>query len=377
MREITQSWLAIAKVEFLLSTAKIRKRRRTALSGIVMLAMIWASVLVFSLVDIVLASYQPSIWSLFMSGLPAMNRALCLALWLLFFAIPMSKAVQEIKFSQWEILLSTGVSTRDILFGQWLGRTPIYLLFISFITPPIIAPVILIFQVQWQGVIAIYGCFVLIALPALWVSDILASVIQTRLSQSPRGDAIARVISFLMTMTLVLPMFAILFFSESWTQLIANRNAIFLPFIWGGDLVSWIVLRFAGIELSPTLLETYNSVLVIDALGCTILILSFVFLVLGIGALTADRVFTFDIGARAERVKTMTRDNQLLRGIRRLLGWPTGALVVFALKDFFRKTWNTARYFAALVLGFMPLVVLSVAVSSLGEMNNEALAFLP
>ncbi len=372
-----REWLAIAKVEFLLSTERIRRARKSALIGLLLGVIIWVSTIAFRLLDIVFGQFLPALSILIASDPSSMVRAVTMMLWLLFFAFPISKAVQEMKIAQCEILLSTGTSTRSILFGQWLGKVPVYFFLVMGLSPLLISPVISTFQVQWEGVLAIYASVLVTTFPALWISDILASTVRGRLAQSSRGDAIAKVISVLTALILIVPVILFLYLPDLLNQSMKSELVIFLPFTWGADLVTWSVLLFSGVLLSPAQLEAFESVLVSSAQGCAVLMLAFALLSLVAGALAADRVFTFDLGARTEIVRTVRKENRFFRGIRRVFGWPTGALVVVAMKDFFRKTANIVRYCYALVLGTIPGFVVQIVVTSMGGLDSQTMSLIP
>ncbi|MBY8998724.1 MAG: hypothetical protein KGD60_13420, partial [Candidatus Thorarchaeota archaeon] len=107
-----------------------------------------------------------------------------------------------------------------------------------------------------------------------------------------------------------------------------------------------------------------TSMLRFDMLASTMLLLAFGLLTVGVGLASADRLFSLEAGPRTETVRTVGKENLLLRGLRRVAPGPFGVLVVTSLKDFFRKSENVAKLMLCLVVSILPpIMVAYVAVS--------------
>ena len=125
---MTRKWYHIAKAEFFVLTAGIRKHRRATVGLMFALAAIWATYLAPMIINgfIQLIFPMETIRTLLMVLFPGLMRTVMLFLWALLLLYPLSYSLQEIKIGQWEIFLSNNVKTRDILTGTFVGKMPLY-----------------------------------------------------------------------------------------------------------------------------------------------------------------------------------------------------------------------------------------------------------
>ena len=101
--------------------------------------------------DTILNSLGPEIQFLLMFGFPSLMRSVVMFLWIMFLVYPISYALQEIRIGQWEIMLSSNVSTWDMMFGMFLGKVPSYGLLVIFAAPVILSPFVLALPVSLLG----------------------------------------------------------------------------------------------------------------------------------------------------------------------------------------------------------------------------------
>ncbi|MHA1713452.1 MAG: hypothetical protein ACTSW4_05380 [Candidatus Ranarchaeia archaeon] len=342
---MTRKWFHIAKVEFLVSTSSLKGRRRFWMGIFITLGIIWAGYIAPLLIGWIIEAIIPFylIQLILIGMLPGFMRSIVMFLWVILLIMPMSYALQEIKIGQWEILLSNNVRTRDILTGSFLGKIPLYGLIVLFLAPVIISPFALAFEVTVIGQVLIYGILIFTVLSTIWLSNFITVAIQSRLGDSSRGNDIAKALAFVLALVTILPMYGIMMFAPLWAEILGASIFMFLPFTWSADLISWIIISFNGIQLTSFELQLFQTVLYLDLSLNLLLVGGFSLLTIGIGLLTADRLFTITAGARTEIITTVGRDNLIYRGIQRLFPSSFGTLITVGLKDFFRKAQNLSK----------------------------------
>jgi hypothetical protein len=98
-------------------------------------------------------------------------------------------------------------------------------------------------------------------------------------------------------------------------------------------------------------------------------------MVLIIGLVTPDRIFSLEAGARTETVTTVGRENILLRSIRRIAPGSRGVLIVTMLKDFGRKAQNTSKLFYGMFLSVLIPMMVNYGSTGYALSQTEILVF--
>lgn len=359
---MTRKWLAIAKAEYYVLTSFMRARRTLYMGIILTLSLVWAVVVA----PMVMGGILTALFSMeFITGLlrvvfPGMMRSLMLFLWLILLMFPLSQALQEIKIGHWEIFISNNVSTRNIISGTFLGKIPVYGIIVILLAPLLISPFMLAFQVSVFGQLLVYGVLALLSMSTIWLSNLITSVIQARLGDSSRGNDIAKALSMIVAVIVIVPMYGLMFFLPALSEMMGMNAMNILPSTWFADLVTWSAVAFNGIGVTAS---DFASVLQLSSVVDVILMGLFVAGTVALGAVTADRIFTIEAGSRTEVVTTVRRENALLRGIRRVSPGAFGALVVTSFKDFTRKAQNLSKIGYGLILSIMlPVIMTSLDV---------------
>ncbi len=365
---MTRRWLAIAKAEFLVLSVGMRSHRKVYMGILTSLAFIWAVIGAPILIGYIINAIIPMtvLQPLLQIIFPGFMRTVALFLWILLLLFPLSYALQEIKIGQWEIFLSNNVSTRDILAGTFLGKIPLFGLIIIFLAPLLITPFVLAFEVNIVGQVLIYGVITLLSLGTIWLSNFITSIIQARLGDSPRGNDIAKALSMVVAMIVIIPMYGLMFFLPAMSEMMGMNAFLLLPSTWFADTMSWLAITFNGVGFTGAEIIAFGSILQLDMLTSTVLMGGFVLATIVLALGVADRVFTIDAGARTEIVTTVGKENIFLRGVRRLCPGPFGSLLVTNFKDFMRKVQNLSKIFYGIALAtIMPVILISVDIEYL------------
>ena len=365
---MVRTWLAIATAEFQVLTSSMRRNRKLYAGILYALTLVWAIVLTPMIYEAVLTAIFPMevLRPMLMVIFPGLMRTVGLFLWLVLLLFPMSMALQEIKIGQWEIFLSNNVRTRDIMAGTFLGKIGLYGLIIVAIAPLLISPFMLAFEVSVIGQLLVYGAVTLLAMGTIWLSNFLTSLVQARLGDSSRGNDIAKALAMLIAIVVIIPMYGLMFFLPTLSEMMGMNAFLILPSTWFSDLISWIAITFNGIGLTGSQILGFSSVLQLDMLVISVLVIGFVLGTVGLALGAADRVFTIEAGVRTEVVTTVGRENVILRGIRKVNTGPFGSLMVTNIKDFLRKAQNLSKIGYGLILAIiMPIIMMAMDIEYL------------
>ena len=369
---MTRKWYNIAKAEFLISTVSMREHRTVFMSTFYIIGGIWAIVLAPYLIGLLFSLMFPVEYLrvILIPLLPGLMRSAMFFVWMILLILPLSQALQELRIGQWEILLSNDVKTRDILVGTFLGKIPVYGLLILFIAPPFLAILFLVFEVVIVGQVLIYGILFTMILSTIWLSNLITAAIQSKLGESARGKDIAYGLAILIAIVTIVPMYGIMFFSRQMSAILGMNIFLLFPFTWPADIISWLTIQFSPIGLTIEQLLLLQQILQLDLLTNTLVFIVFGLASIGIGLIAADRIFTYNIGARTEQVTTVKGENVLYKVIRKLGSGNFGPLVVTCMKDFFRKASNLSKIAYGIILSVLLPIIMSQLMLTIGEGSN-------
>jgi len=367
-------WYVIAKADILVRTAKIRKARKLASLLIVAFSLAWILHLAPQLMSFVLSSFSYQFELLISQAFFGFMRSILLIIWLIMLIIPLSNSLEEIKTGHWEILLSNNVRTRDIMIGTFIGKLPIYGMIVVILAPIIISPITIYFNVSFVGQLLMYGVLVAMAFITLWISNVIVTGIQAVLGESPRGNDIAKALSWAIIPLIAFPAFGIMYLMGSVAHIMGFPFSLLLPSTWSADLITWSAIYFNGNNLYPSNIMNLTDFLYLNPIFYLVFFSLFSIIMVVVGQSAADRIFVIDAGKRTETITTIVKENVVIRGIRRVAPGHNGVLIVTSLKDFGRKLQNLSKIGYTLFL----VILLPVMISIVGLSNqiNDPL-FLP
>jgi hypothetical protein len=181
------------------------------------------------------------------------------------------------------------------------------------------------------------------------------------LGDSSRGNDIAKALAMIVAIIVIIPMYGLMFFLPTMSELMGMDAFLVLPSTWFADTMSWFAITFNGVGFTSSQITDFGSILHMDMLASVALMSGFVLLTIGLGLGLADRVFTIEAGVRTEIVTTVGNENIILRGVRRFFPGPFGSLMVTHFKDFMRKAQNLSKIFYSVVLAtIMPVIMMSI-----------------
>lgn len=351
------TWWAIAKAEFLVRTVKLHKARKIlypALVGFCLLFVLYATP---NIVTFFLGEFGAGVDLFLATSLPGLMRTIMLVIWLAVLIIPISNSLENVKTDQWEILFSNNVKTRDILLGTYVGKIPIYGLLGLVLSSIIVAPFALIYNISIIGQLLMYSITILFAITTIWLSNVISTALQAKIGQSPRGDDIAKALSWVLVPIIAIPAMGAMYWTGEITALMGLEVSMILPSTWVADILTWIAITTSSLPPSSIFnIQTFwfqvspvISLLLISGFSITIYV---------IGFKSADRLFSLGSGLGSNKVITVGPENIVIRGVRRLFGAKFGVIMVTSLKDFTRKLQNVAKISYALFLALiLPLLL--------------------
>ncbi|MHA2425127.1 MAG: hypothetical protein ACXAEF_10085 [Candidatus Thorarchaeota archaeon] len=354
------NWYHIAKAEFQVQTSSFRSNRKTIVIGSFVLGILWATFFAPILVGYVISELVGIPNSVLVMVMPSIMRAGIMFVWILLLILPLSNALQEIKVGQWEIMLSNNVRTREILAGSFAGKLGIYGLYILYLAPILVAPFANALAVSFIGQALMYIAIFVITVGTIWLSNLLVTVIQSKLGASSRGKDLANALAIVLSLVAIIPFVGLQLFAPVMSEILGMNVFLVFPFTWGADLVSQLALIFNGVDLA-----TSTSILGLSWIYNVLLLGIFSVSLFAIGILSADRFFFIGENARSESVTTILRENLIIRGMRRGSRGSFGLLVVTGIKDFTRKAENLSRLALLMVIALVVPVFLYIRAGEL------------
>jgi hypothetical protein len=365
---VTRKWFQVAKSEFLIQTSRFRGKRKIVLPAALVFAIAWATYIVpwFMLR---LIGNSPEVNLLLIAIFPGLMRSVILFIWLWLLFYPISSALREIKIGQWEILLSHDVRTRSIMLGTFVSKIPVYGLLTIILSSLLVAPFTIVFQVSFVGQLVMYLAIFFVAISTLWLSNFLSTAIQAKLGDSPRGNDLAKALSVGLAVIFVVPIYVLIFFAGTLSQVLGLNVFLLFPFTWGADLITWTVISFRGVAFGQPIINGFQNFLQFSWPLDLLFLSVFSLFIVGLSFASAGRLFRVGAGPRMEKIITAGKDGPFMRLIRRVSPGPSGILLTGTLKDFMRKAQNLSRLALAVLFAIMFPLFVNSGVPALGSVN--------
>jgi hypothetical protein len=375
-RQVTRIWFQIAKSEFLIQTSRFRGRRKIVLPAALIFAVVWA-IYIFPTIMLQLIGQASSSTTILLETIfPGLMRSAMLLVWLMLLIYPMSSALREIKIGQWEILLSHDVRTRSIMFGSYLAKIPVYGLITLLLSPVLVSPFAIIFKISLIGQLIMYLILFFIAISTLWLATFLTTAIQARLGDSPRGNDLAKALTYILAIVLVIPLYSVIWFSASVSQFLGLNIFLVFPFTWGADLISWTAISFSGVSFSQPITNFFQSTLGFGWSTDLLLLSAFSLVIVGLSFVSAGRLFRIGAGPRMEKIVTVRRDGPIMRLIRRASPGSFGILLTGTLKDFMRKAQNVSQLAYLVIMSIIFPLLLNSAFSFSSKVSPDMALYI-
>ena len=351
------TWWPIAKAEFLVRTVKLHRARKILYPGLVGFALFFVLFITPNIVAFLFGEFGGAFELILATSLPSLMRTIMLVIFLVILILPLSNSLENVKTDQWEILFSSNVKTRDILFGTFVGKIPIYGLLSLILSSIIVAPFVYVYNVSIIGQLLMYSIVIPFAITTIWISNVISTALQAKIGQSSRGDDIAKALSWAMIPIIMIPAMGSMYWSTQMIALMGLEFSMILPSTWVADVLTWISVSSS--TLPPSSIFNIQSYwFQISPYISLILVGVFAAAVFFIGFRSADSLFSLGSGLGSKKVITVGPENFAIRGVRRIFGSTFGVIMATSLKDYTRKLQNVAKISYAIFLSMMiPLLL--------------------
>jgi len=346
-------WLVVARNEYRIHTSRIRKIRSYFLFLAVGVLFVYVAFIAPALVGVFIDDFLAFLLS---QAAVAMVQVLLFTIFIYFIIIPITGTLREEQTGQVEIFLAAPIKPSDVLLGEFLGELPFYAIFITVATGFLTA-ILNPLGLDLAQMVIVVMIFVITFLSALWIGNVIAALLRTRLGRTARGKDIGRGLAMIIALPMVALIYAIQF--GGLISALADPNASgtvkaflsLLPSSWGAEVI-------VGFALNPG-----N----ISAMGLEILtrfggLVAFFLATLWLGARAANRAYSLEpttfIASRAKP------DGAFYNSVRSLGGGGSfGTLLVSVFKDYGRRLENLSNVTYIIGLLFLMSVFIAPTVS--------------
>jgi len=354
---LVRVWWAIAKAEFLVRTVKLHKSRKILYPIVVGIAVAFGLFFIPTILGYFFSRVGGAFEIMLATSFPGLLRTIMMVLWLFILIVPISNSLENVKIGQWEILFSNNVKTRDLLFGTFVGRIPVYGIIVIALGPIAVSPFVYAYNVSIIGQLLMYLVIFLFAIVTIWLSTVFSTAIHAKIGSSPRGDDIGKALSWALAPLVAIPAMGSMYWMNSIVSLLNLNVSMILPSTWSADILTWIAMYTGSLRPSSILnLELYWFA--VSPIVDMVLLGIFSILVLVLGFKSADRLFAYGASPGSQKVARAGPEGFFIRGVRKVFGRSFGTIVVTSFKDFTRKLQNIAKVSYGLFLGILvPLLI--------------------
>ena len=350
-------WWAIAKAEFLVRTSKLHRSRKILYPAVIGTALTFGLLIIPRILEYFLARTGSAFEMILATSFPGFLRTIMMVLWMFILIVPISNSLENVKIGQWEILFSNNVKTRDLLFGTFVGRIPVYGIFVIALGPIVVSPFVYAYNVSIIGQLLMYLVIFVFAVVTIWLSTVFSTAIHAKIGSSPRGDDIGKALSWAIVPLVAVPAMGSMYWMNSVVSLLNLDASMILPSTWSADILTWIAMYTGSLRPSSILnLELYWFAVspIVDMLLLGIFSATVLFL----GFKSADRLFAYGASPGSQKVARAGPENLFIRGIRKVFGGRFGTIIATSFKDYTRKLQNIAKLSYGLFLAFLiPLLI--------------------
>ena len=336
-------WSTIAKNEIKIRTSKFRNHRIMFFIAIYSILLTWALMIAPMLFEAFMPTLAIQYSTIFKPLVALIIESLMMALFLLLIMYPLNNVYRGSEINFKESMLASPISSKDIFFGEFLGKMPIYLATILIVGPILIGlinPLINLNALQYMVIyVSLFG---MISFANL-IGSILASWLEHKINKSEKAREIGKLFLWIFTIFLVVIMYAVIFFLNEILSHPELKNWLaFYPSLWFSNIILY--------SIDPLLLNGFILNIWLNVLLAVIIPL----ITLYLSYQKAESFYTFESLSGKNNITVVAHENLFYRLIRFLFGKKWGVLTVIQMKRLFRKKSNFARLaYVFGLLGFM------------------------
>lgn len=344
-------WKPIAKNEIRIRTSGVRNHRILFFAALYSLLLLWAFIVAPLLFDLFMPTLAVQYSDIFKPVVAILIESIMMMMFLFLLMYPLNNVYSRSETGFKESLLATPVKPNDIFLGEFLGKMPIYTMFVLIFAPIVVGLINPIIDLTFMQYVAIYGCVFGTVYFANLVGSIIASWIEHKISKSERARDYGKALIWVLTIVSIVIMYGVMFFLN---ELIAHpelKNWLaFYPSLWYSNVILY--------SIDPILLDAFILNIWVNLL----LAISVPLATLYVSYKKAESFYSLEGGGEMSSVTVVEHENAFYVLVRKASGRKWGGLIVMQLKRFFRKKANLGRVaYVVGLLGFMTWFISSMA----------------
>ncbi|MFW9947721.1 MAG: hypothetical protein ACFFDX_12930 [Candidatus Odinarchaeota archaeon] len=353
------AWKAIAKTELRRKTSGFRKHRLLLFIVIYTILCIWAFIIAPLIFDLFMPTLATSFPGTIFSIVGYLIEFILMMLFLLIIMYPMQNIYRKTEVGYKEMVLASPVRPGDIFIGEFMGKVPIYLIFILAIAPIITGLINPIINLNIVHYIVIYLCVTGHIVFAALLGSILVSWLEHKIARSEKARDLGKVLLFLLAIAMVAIMYTFTYLFEYITSNPQIKNYLMVyPSLWFSNIILYTI---QPILISSYILNIWASISLAVFIPLIILYITF----------KKAHLF-FSLETSIEKATTIIeKENKFYKFIRKITRMKWKGLIITQLKEFFRKRENIMKIVYTIGLTLFEGVIFAFLIGDYPNLDIE------
>ncbi|MFX0017973.1 MAG: hypothetical protein ACFFAK_00400 [Promethearchaeota archaeon] len=354
-----RAWKAIAKTELRRKTSSFRNHRFLLFMVIYTILCIWAFFIAPLIFDLFMPTLATSFPSTIITIVGYLIEFILMMLFLIIIMYPMQNIYRKTEVGYKEMVLASPAKPGDIFIGEFLGKIPIYLIFILALAPVITGLINPIIDLNILHYVVIYSCVIGHVIFAALLGSILVSWLEHKIVRSEKARDLGKLILFLLAIAMVVIMYT---FTYLFNYIKSNpqiKNYLsFYPSLWFSNIILYTI---QPILISSYILNIWASISLAVFIPLIILYISF----------KKAHIF-FSLETSIEKVTTtIEKENKFYTFIKKITGVKWKGLIITQLKEFFRKRENLMKIVYTIGLTLFEGVIFAFLGGDYPNLDNQ------
>lgn len=345
-------WLTIGKYSMRLNLGRLYRQRRIFIPILAVVYLVFAAGF-----KVFLDANPDNVIVEFLSNevlFATLMDLLLLYLFVYLVIIHVFTGIRKQDKSSIELLLSTPISSQDIVLGETVAMLPTYLIILPFVLIPLALIGYVSAGVGIVGVLLIILSQMLLFVVAIGIGAIILALIQSSI-QRMKANKYFRLLASLLGAGIYISIYSLNSWLDTASSITQNPVFSYLPTSLSSNIIYSQVL---GVGVSPSLMESFALLLV------------WVVVIYRVGIRFAGRAYSLERELSHGHVE-IKGENILLRAVRHVLPGSQREKVITHFKLFFRDSYNfSTNIYIMIIAYFIPAFIV-------WNSQNDAEALLP
>ena len=353
------AWKSIAKTELRRKTSSFHGHRLLLFIVIYTILCIWAFLIAPLIFDLFMPTLATSFPGTIFALVGYLIELILMMLFLIIIMYPMQNIYRTTEVGHKEMVLASPARPGDIFFGEFIGKIPIYLIFILALAPVIIGLINPIINLNIIQYIIIYLCVTGHVIFAALLGSILVSWLEHKIARSEKARDLGKVLLFLLAIAMVAIFYTFTYLFDYIKSHPQIKNYLsFYPSLWFSNIILYTI--------QPTLISSYFL-----NIWASISLTVFIPLVILYITFKKAHVF-FSLESSIEKTTTIIeKENKFYTFIRKITGVKWEGLIIIQLKEFFRKRENIMKIVYTIGLTLFEGVFFAFLGGDYPNLNNQ------